>query len=92
VKNKEFEFQIEPASSGEDSDENKTVSKKAFPSVKEVAEEMTDSKMFEIIDETHAQLLLERRQHHLWLMFLSINDDFNKYKFDIYITNIMNTL
>ena len=77
-KDTSWEIQVEPPSSGEDSDENQSASKRAFPSVRRVVSEISDSKMYITITDEYANELMNQYLIPVNLMFMNLNDDFKK--------------
>lgn len=77
-KDASWENQVDPPSSGEDSDENHEHLKKAFPSVRQVVKNIDDSQKYVPISDENANELMEQYRVPVNIMFMNLNDNFRK--------------
>lgn len=79
---------IDPYTSGEDSDEDFNMLSKQGPTVSDVVEALFDSRSYQIISEEEISNYMK---HNLivYLMFPNINSDFNSFKFQKFVNNIL---
>lgn len=82
---------VDPYSSGEDSDEDFNLLLKRGPTISDVIETLFDSRSYQIISEDEVTNYIKLGLT-VYLMFPNINSDFNSFKFQKFVTNILSKM